>query len=241
MLGIITALIISWVILYFFQNRSILALGFLPVAKRFRQFLTGFTITAVLCVAVELTELILKSSGLHINQEYTLNLFGSMLFWDLKSVVTEELLFRGAILLIVMERLGVKAGLLISATAFGIYHWFSFGIFGNIFPMIIVFIGTGIMGYAWALSFYKTKSILMPIGLHLGWNFTFNTIFSKGPLGEGLLITEGGRALSDWFSLVGLWCVPILVLLIIKYWIPKETNTLYSEKIKTTSNSSYSQ
>ena len=236
MLGIGTALIISWIILHLFEKKSILSLGFLPLTRRIEQFGIGFIITALLCASVELIELLLKSSNLYINKEYSFRLFGSMFFWDLKSVITEELIFRGAILLILIERLGIKAGLLISATAFGIYHWFSFGIFGNIFPMIVVFIGTGIMGYAWALSFYKTKSILMPIGLHLGWNFTFNTIFSKGPLGEGLLITEGGRTLSDWFSLVGLWLVPVIVLLIIKYWIPTATDISYNEEIKTTAN-----
>lgn len=241
MLGIAIALIISWIILYLFEKKSILSLGFLPFSKRIKQFAIGFIITAILCVSVELIELLLKSSGLYINKEYSLRLFGSMFFWDIKSVITEELIFRGAILLILLERLGTKAGLLISAIAFGIYHWFSFGIFGNIIPMIVVFIGTGIMGYAWALSFYKTKTILMPIGLHFGWNFTFNTIFSKGPLGEGLLIIEGGRMLSDWFSLVGLWLVPVIVLLIIKYWIPTEINISYNEEIKTTVDNSYTQ
>ncbi|NCP84296.1 MAG: CPBP family intramembrane metalloprotease [Bacteroidetes bacterium] len=230
MLGIVTALIISWIILHLFDKKSILSLGFLPLSRRMKQFGIGFMITAFLCLSVELIELLLKSSNLYFNKEYSFRLFTSMFFWDLKSVITEELIFRGAILLILIERIGIKAGLLISATAFGI--------FGNIFPMIVVLIGTGIMGYAWSLSFYKTKSILMPIGLHLGWNFTFNTIFSKGPLGAGFLISEGGRTLSDWFSLVGLWIVPVIVLLIIKYWIPTETNLSNNEDLKTSTSNS---
>ena len=46
--------------------------------------------------------------------------------------------------------------------------------------MIFVFIITGLMGATWAYAFAKTKSMALPIGFHLGWNFTFNAIFSKG-------------------------------------------------------------
>ncbi len=101
--------------------------------------------------------------------------------------------------------------------------------------MFFVFIGTGLMGYAWALAFSKTRSIFLPIGLHLGWNFTFNTIFSKGPLRNGLIVSEGGN-ISDWFSLIGLWGVPVILLLMIRYWVPKENTELTGKDVKTTAN-----
>jgi hypothetical protein len=37
----------------------------------------------------------------------------------------------------------------------------------------------------------------MSLGLHLGWNFANNTIFSQGPLGEGLLILTDGEVRND--------------------------------------------
>ena len=93
--------------------------------------------------------------------------------------------------------------------------------------MILVFIGTGLMGYAWAWAFSKTKSIMVPFGLHLGWNFIYNTIFSNGPLGELMLISKGGNELTDWTSLLnfvsGLVIVPILVLIYVRYFVKDET------------------
>jgi len=77
------------------------------------------------------------------------------------------------------------------------------------------------MGYAFALSFSKTKSIAMPIGLHLGWNFTVNTIFSNGPLGNGIILSESNNINSDWFSLIGLWVVPIIILFFVKLSVPQ--------------------
>lgn len=236
MIGILVELIISWILLYLIERKNILSLGFLPITKRLKQLAIGFLITAILCIGVESLEMLLRSSSLHLNENSSAALILKMFWWDFKSVLTEELLFRGALLFILIERIGARKGIIISAVAFGIYHWFSFGIFGNIIPMFFVFISTGLMGYAWALAFSKTKSIFLPIGLHLGWNFTFNTIFSKGPLRNGLIVSEGGNIISDWFSLIGLWGVPVILLLIIKYWVPKENPELTGKEVKTSAN-----
>ena len=223
---------ISWILLYLIEKKSILSIGFLPIIKRLKQFIIGFLITAVLCIGVQLLELLLKSSKWILNEKPDSNLILNMFWWDFKSVLTEELVFRGAILFILICRFGSEKAIVISAIAFGIYHWFSFGIFGNIIPMFFVFIGTGLMGYTWALAFSKTNSIFMPLGLHLGWNFTFNTYFSKSPLGEGVLIAKGGNKISDWYSLVELWVVPIIVFLIVKYLVLTENSRITDQTIK---------
>lgn len=225
MIGILVALLVSWLLLYLFERKSILALGLLPIGKRGRQFLTGFALTASLCAAVQYAEVQLSEASWVLNEKFSGKLLLEFLFWDFRSVLTEELIFRGALLLILINRLGARRAILISAAAFGIYHWFSFGVLGQVVPMLFVFLGTGLMGYAWAVAFSRTRSMLMPLGLHLGWNFTFNTIFSNGPLGQGLLLTQGGHTISNWFSLVGLLLVPALVLLFVQYFVPAEHDT----------------
>lgn len=226
MLGILVALAISWLLLFFIEKKNILSLGFLPIAKRFKQFFIGFLITAILCVIVQYTESLLRSSTWVLNEKVTSQIILNAFWWDFKSVLTEELIFRGALLYILIQKIGANKGILISAIAFGIYHWFSFGVLGNILAMILVFIGTGLMGYAWALAFAKTKSIMLPLGFHLGWNFIHNTIFSKGPLGELVLTSQGGNELSDWTSLfnfiLGLVLVPIVLLIYLRYFVKGE-------------------
>jgi membrane protease YdiL (CAAX protease family) len=227
MLGIIVILGISWLLLFFIEKKGLLALGFLPIVKRLKQFSTGFLITALLCAVVQYAESLLKSSTWVLNENVTGRLVLEAFWWDFKSVLTEELIYRGAILYILIQKLGSNKGILLSAIAFGIYHWFSFGVIGNIVAMIIVFIGTGLVGYAWAWAFDKTKSIMLPLGFHLGWNFTHNTVFSKGPLGELILIPQGGHELSDWPSLLnfvlGLVLMPIVLLIYIRYFVKEET------------------
>jgi membrane protease YdiL (CAAX protease family) len=232
MIGILVVLAISWLLLFLIEKGNILALGFLPIGKRLKQFLIGFLITGILCVLVQYLESYLKSSTWILNKDITSGIILKSFWWDFKSVLTEELIFRGALLYILIQKIGSRKSILISAIAFGIYHWFSYGVLGNVMAMILVFIGTGLMGYAWAWAFSKTKSIMLPFGLHFGWNFIYNTIFSKGPLGELVLISKGGNELTDWASLLnfisGLILVPILVLIYVRYFVKKET------EIKTT-------
>jgi len=226
MIGILVAIAISWLLLYLIKKKNILALGLLPIAKRLQQFSIGFLITAILCVLVQYLEAYLKSSDWIFNENITNGIILKSFWWDFKSVLTEELIFRGAILYILIQKIGSPKSILISAIAFGIYHWFSFGVLGNMMAMILVFIGTGLMGYAWAWAFSKTKSIMLPFGLHLGWNFIHNTIFSKGPLGELVLLSKDGIELTDWTSLLnftsGLIFVPIIVLIYIRYFVKEE-------------------
>jgi hypothetical protein len=226
MIGILIILAISWLALHFIQKKDLLALGVIPTSRRLRQFLTGLFITAILCVLVQYLEAFLKSSSWVLNEACTPEMIIKSIWWDFLSVLTEELIFRGALLYILIERIGARKGILISAIAFGIYHWFSYGVLGNVLAMVLVFTGTGIMGYAWALAFDKTRSVLLPLGLHFGWNVVHNTLFSKGPLGELVLISQGGTELADWISLLnfmsGLVFVPVIVLVYVWYFVKEE-------------------
>ncbi|MEQ8906943.1 type II CAAX endopeptidase family protein [Ekhidna sp.] len=211
MIGILIILVASWLLLYLIERKHLNVLGIVPTGIRIQEFGLGVLITGLLCVAAQMMEVWLKSAHLEVSENSSLSNLLEGMWWDFKSVLTEELIYRGALLFLLIQRLGSKAGIAISATAFGIYHWFSFGVFGNSIPMILIFIGTGLMGYAWALSFHKTKSIMLGFGLHLGWNFVYNTIFSKGPLGEMILVMEGGATLGDVGSLIN-FLVPMIVI-----------------------------
>jgi len=62
---------------------------------------------------------------------------------------------------------------------------------------------------------------LLSFGLHLG----HNSIFSKGPLGELVMISKGGNELTDLVSLLnfttGLFFIPILIY--VRYFVKDET------------------
>lgn len=129
----------------------------------------------------------------------------------------EEFIFRGALLYIVIKKLGVKVACIISAICFGIYHWFTFELFGNPVQMIFIFILTGIWGATFAIAFVKTKSLYMPIGLHFGWNFISTVIFSQGPLKNQLLVISGEQNLDEVLSVI-VFIFQVLAVPIVSYF-----------------------
>lgn len=226
MLGIIIILGFSWALLYRTKKGNLNVLGFHPVTKRLKELLIGFLLSSVICALTQVIEAGLKDTTWVLNTEANLKLVVIGFWWDFKSVLTEELVFRGAFLYLLIEKVGHRKALVISSICFGIYHWFSMNLFGNVTAMLIIFIGTGLMGCAWAWAFAKTKSIFLPFGLHLGWNFSLNTVFSKGPLGEMLLTLSDKSELEGWPSLINflIWfaLVPALVLLFIRFAVKEE-------------------
>jgi uncharacterized protein len=78
---------------------------------------------------------------------------------------------------------------LLSAAAFGIYHWFSYNILGNPVQMTIIFLTTGVAGYIFAMAFQRTHSMYLPFGLHFGMDFAMMALFSSpNPKGVQLLL-----------------------------------------------------
>ena len=221
MLGILIILLVSWLMLFLFEKKGLLALGFTPFGLRLKQFGLGFLVSAVICTMVTLALARLKSETWLLSDQFSFTLLLDSVWYDLKSVFTEELIYRGALLYILIKKLGSKKGGLISAIAFGVYHWFSFGAFGNVVPMIYIFLLTGLMGLVWAYAFAKTKSIMLPFGLHLGWNVINNGLFSKGPLGEIALVATGGFEPEGAIMILGLvisvFVPPLVTWLFIKY------------------------
>ena len=221
MLGILVLLALSWLLLFFIEKESLLALGFTPLWTRIKQFSLGLLFSAFICAVVSYTLSALKSETLAISSQFNIGLLLDSVWYDLKSVLTEELVFRGALLYILIKKLGEKKGVLISAIAFGVYHWFSFGAFGNVVPMIYIFLLTGLMGLVWAYAFAKTKSIMFPFGLHLGWNVINNGLFSKCPLGEIALVATGGTKPEGAIMISGLvisvFVPPLVTWLFVKY------------------------
>ena len=188
MLGIAVQLALSWLILWLVEKKNLSVLGLYPTSSRMKALLILF-VAASVCSLFE--------TGLRMQffkERYQLNpLFNYKMLlegfrWNLISVLYEELIFRGALLYILMKRWGPKPGMLLSAITFGIYHWFSYNLFGNVPGMIYTFIITGCMGWVLAFAYVKTKSMYMAIAFHLGWNFTSGFIFSRGSAGSGVYV-----------------------------------------------------
>jgi uncharacterized protein len=87
----------------------------------------------------------------------------------------EEILHRGFIFQRLIDGIGVWGAQLLIATLFAVGHWGNPGMQGTtqLFSSLDLFLGSLIFG----LAYIKTRSLALPIGLHLGWNWTQGDIF----------------------------------------------------------------
>lgn len=221
MIGIIL-LAITWLFLRI-EGRSLTSIGLNQPLIRTQEFFTGFCIAALFAVAQFTLAAEVADFSWKINSNYGLNEFANSLRWVFNSVIYEELIFRGYLLYKLIQWLGPKSGVALSSISFGIYHWFSYQVFGQWMNMLFVFIMTATFGLMLAYAFYKTRSIILPIALHLGWNIVTLTVFSNGSIGEQYLYSdpEGGIKLLSGYSallinLVLPLCLPLLVLIVLK-------------------------
>lgn len=204
MLGVLVVFVLCWLLLWLFRKEHITVLGIIPNARRLGEFSIGLIFMALFCVINLLGQSYFQEINYIRNPDYGFWESLDGIWWTFKASLFEELIFRGAILFILIKKFGINWACIISAIAFGIYHWFSYQMFGRgLIPMIYVFLLTGAGGWMFAYAFAKTKSLYAPLGLHFGWIVVSIVVFSAGPLGNSLFVIDGEPVeLGGWEQLL---------------------------------------
>ena len=224
MAGILVQLALSWILIWFFEKGNLSFLGFYPTRKRLLDFGGFFLITSLCCSSGFFLRMYFGKEQWEINPALNGKLIFEGIWWNIKSVLFEELIFRGVLLYILVRKLGIGKAIIISAIAFGIYHWFSQEVFGDVKQMSITFFMTGIMGALYAYGYTKTFSLFIPCAIHLGWNLTQGFLFSQGPIGNGVLIMAKPQPIVDvsYFIYFSILYLPILSAWVINFLLLKQ-------------------
>ena len=188
MTGILVQLAISFLLVYFIEKKDLSVLGFKPTRSRMTDLFLFLVVSSFLAATGYWWRAFFGNEVWRINPSFSFMLLVDGIWWNIKSVLFEELIFRGVLFYILAARVGTWKAIMISSIAFGIYHWFSYDIIGNPVQMIYIFFFTGLVGVLYAYAYVQTGSLYAPIAMHFGWNFTKLFIFSDGPIGKGLLI-----------------------------------------------------
>lgn len=190
MVGLLIQLLLSCLLIHWIQKEDLSVLGFKPSRSRINDLLL-YTIIAGCCSSVTFwLRIAFADESWRLNSSLNWLSLLDGTWYTLKSVIYEELIFRGVLFYILIKRLGGKKAILISATAFGIYHLFTYEVFNEPVKMIWVFLITFSAGFIYALAYYKTRSLYTPIGMHFGWNYVQGFIFSAGNTGPGLFVEK---------------------------------------------------
>lgn len=217
MAGIVVELIISWLLLWFISKQHLSVLGFKPTKSRIINLGVGFLIAASCCAIYQLLTTAFVDNHWFLNKNITTKAILESVKRTFISVLYEELIFRGALLYMAINKLGIKRACILSAVCFGVYHWFTFNVLGNPFMMLITFLMTAIVGFSWAYSFAKTKSVYLPIGLHFGWNLFSMVVFSNGISTQSIFLRVNNNKLYGLLSLL-VFLFQIFALPIITFW-----------------------
>jgi uncharacterized protein len=188
MLGVAVQLALSWLILWWFERTNLSPMGLVLNRRRMIDFLIFFMVSAAFCASGFGLKMLITKQQWMLNPSVTLPVLLDGARWTLVSVLFEELIFRGALFYILIKKLGANRATWISGAAFGVYHWFSQGSWGNPGAMAVTFVITGAMGLVLAYGYAKTMSLYVPIAIHLGWNLVQQNIFSVGPIGNHLFV-----------------------------------------------------
>lgn len=219
MVGILVQLAVSWLVIWLYEKGNLSFLGFYPTKRRFLDFLLFFLLTAFCCATGFLLRMSLGGEVWILNADLTFSMILEGIWWNMKSVLFEELIFRGVLFYILLKKLGSLRAILISSAAFGIYHWFSQELFGDVTQMIIVFFLSGIMGMLFAYGYTKTLSLYVPCAIHLGWNLTQGFVFSQGSIGKGVFVTAPDQVEQtvSYFTFIVILCTPLLSAWVLNY------------------------
>jgi len=198
MLGIALLLVLSSVAAFFIYRKDWDVLGIVPTNKRILYFFISFLLVAILCMLTIFIESVICCIKWKINQPVNFFLLQKAVGYYLIAALTEELVFRGFFLYVLVKAIKTENAKIISAVCFGFYHWFSYEMFGaGIIPMLYVFIVTGLAGYVWAGAFIKSGTIWLPLGMHFSWNMIQSLFKGKIPYGSIVYNQVSRTELSD--------------------------------------------
>ena len=127
MLGLVVIILISWGLLRLIEKKNIDVLGIIPCPNRLMQLLIGVAFMILLSLLMIAIESYVLSVEWHQNESINFYTIVKSFVYHLRSALTEDLIFRGALLYILIQRIGSQKSLLVSALCFGVYHVFSYG------------------------------------------------------------------------------------------------------------------
>ena len=224
MLQLIALLLISWLLIWLFAKDNLSVLGLLPTKQRLVWFSILFLVSALCAASAFVLKIRITKEQYIIAELLTVKGVLTEVWHQFRSVFTEELICRGAVLYILIKKTRPAIAIFISAVLFAVLHWLNTGVWGNMMQMIIVFAFTFAMGIVLAYTYAKTYSLLFPLSIHFGWNLTQNYIFPDTATGQHIFITAGPLPVVtiSYVAFFSLLLIPKIAVVVFNYIIVRQ-------------------
>lgn len=224
MLQLIGLLVISWLLIWYFEKGNLSVLGLMPTKVRIKYFAILFIVSAIISATTYLLKIYIAKEEYAISLSLTTMSVIVEIWYQFRTVFTEELLCRGALLYILIKKVGPDKAIIFSSLFFALLHWINAGVWGNILQMIMVFLFTFLMGLLLAYSYARTYSLLIPFAIHYGWNLTQNYIFPDTTTGNHIFVLNAPppEVTISYFAFFTMLLLPKILVLIVDYLIIKK-------------------
>ena len=224
MIQLLGLIAISWGLIWLFEKKHLSVLGLTPTIDRIKYFTILFIMTALCSATAFLLRIYFAKENYMISSTLTSDAVFRETWNQFRMVLTEELLCRGALLYILIRRLGRSWGILISSSIFAVLHWLNAGVWGNMIQMMIVFAFTFSMGLLLAYAYAKTFSLLIPLAIHFGWNLTQNYIFPDSQAGNHVfeLSAPPPMVTVSYLVLFTMLLLPKILVILLDYLIVRQ-------------------
>lgn len=159
---------ITWLCL-FLRKEKLSSVGLSLNSRWSKQFSIGVLVGGGLIGLTTLLIWIFGGFEFAINDQWVIKTAITGFYMFFIGALLEELLHRGFIFQRLIDGLGEWPAQLLIATLFAVGHWGNPGMEGitQVVSSIDLFLGSILLG----MTYIKTKSLALPIGLHLGWNW----------------------------------------------------------------------
>jgi hypothetical protein len=224
MLQLIVLLAISWLLIWFFQKGNLSVLGLMPNKSRMKYFAVLFILSALAAASAFLLRMYFAKETYTFANALTTNSILLEIWYQCRTVLTEELLCRGVLLYMLIKKAGPTKAVIISSVVFAVLHWINAGVWGNITQMIIVFGFTFAMGLLLAYAYARTFSLLLPFAIHFGWNLVQNYIFPDTTTGNHIFILAAPppTVTISYLAFFTMLLLPKMAVLVINFIIVKQ-------------------
>lgn len=223
MLQLIGLLAISWLLLWLFDKKNLSVLGLMPTKERLKYSLVLFLVSALMAATAYFLRMYFAKETYTIAPLVTARSVLTETFTQFRTVLTEELLCRGALLYILARKTGRVTAIIISSVIFAALHWLNAGVWGDLTQMLIVFGFTFAMGLLLAYAYTRTFSLLIPFAIHFGWNLVQNYVFGDAAAGNHLFVLAAlpPTVTISYFAFFTMLLLPKISILVVDYFIVK--------------------
>lgn len=182
---VVALLLLLSFLLYKKEGSNLSRLGINFQSRNLFQFPAGLLLGIVFFCGLLFFQSLYNGMSISLNPDasYPFILYGFLL--ALPGVLMEELIFRGYCLQKSVQAAGFARANIFLAFFFVVWHWIAFNAWGN-YGQMLSLVTTAFGHLLFAVAITRSKTLFLPIGIHLGNNWASRNLFSFKEMGTAV-------------------------------------------------------